>query len=92
MQAFKTAEKLKCHIKHNFKINGKKAITTPKKGEYIKFINFGRKIKSPFMINADFKSILVPEYNGKQNPNENYTNKYKKHDASSYGYKLVCAF
>ena len=42
------------------------------------------------MIYADFESILVPENNGKQNPNESYTNKYQKHVACSYGYKLVC--
>ena len=42
------------------------------------------------MIYADFESILVPEDNGKQNPNESYTNKYQKHVACSYGYKLVC--
>ena len=39
---------------------------------------------------ADFESILVPEDNGKQNLNESYTNKYQKHVACSYGYKLVC--
>ena len=33
-----------------------------------------RKVKSPFMIYADFESILVPEDNGKQNPEESYTN------------------
>ena len=42
------------------------------------------------MIYADFESILVPEDNGKQNPNESYTNKYQTHVACSYGYKLVC--
>ena len=31
-----------------------------KKGEYVKFKIFGSRIKSPFMIYADFKSILVP--------------------------------
>ena len=61
----------------------------PKKGEYIKITNFGRKIKSPFTIYADFESILVPEDNRKQNVNESYTNKYKKHVVFSYGYKLV---
>ena len=45
---------------------------------------------TPFMIYADFESILAPEKNGKQNPNESYTNKYQKHVACSYGYKLVC--
>ena len=61
----------------------------PKNGEYIKFRNFERKIKSLFMIYADFQSILVPKDNGKQNPNESYTNKYQKHAACSYGDKLV---
>ena len=31
----------------------------------------------------------MPEDNGKQNPNEFYTNKYKKHVVCSYGYKFV---
>ena len=42
------------------------------------------------MIYADFESILVSEKNVKQNPKECYTNKYQKHFACSYGYKLVC--
>ena len=32
----------------------------------------------------------MPEDNGKQNPVDSYTNKYQKHAACSYGYKLVC--
>ena len=32
----------------------------------------------------------MPEDNLKQNPEESYTNKYQKHIACSYGYKLVC--
>ena len=42
------------------------------------------------VVYADFKSILVPENNGKQNAEESYTNKYQKHIACSYGYKFVC--
>ena len=61
-----------------------------KKVKYVKFKNYDRKIKSPFIIYADCESILVPEDNGKQNPEEPYTNKYQKHIACSYGYKLVC--
>ena len=53
-------------------------IIMPKKGEYVKFKNYERKINSPSIIYADFESILVLEDNGKQNPEE------------SYGYKLVC--
>ena len=51
---------LKYHIKDCLKINGKETIKKPKKGEYVKSKNFERKIKSPFMIFANFESILVP--------------------------------
>ena len=62
----------------------------PKKVEFVKFKNYERKINSPFIVYADFESILVPENNGNQNPEESYTNKYRKHIACSYGCKLVC--
>ena len=49
----------------------------PKKGDYVKFKNYERKLKSPFMINVDFETVLVPEDNRKQNPEGSYTNKYQ---------------
>ena len=42
------------------------------------------------MIYTNFETIVVPEDNGKQNLEEGYRNKYQKHFAWSYGYKLVC--
>ena len=90
LQVFSKEEILKCHVKDCFKINGKERIRMPKKGEYLTFKNNERKIKSPFMIYADFESILVPEDNRKQNPDESYTKKYQKNIACSYDYKLVC--
>ena len=60
-----------------------------KKGEYVRFKINERKLKSPFMTYADFESILVPEDDEEQNPEESYTNNYQKHTACSYGYKLV---
>ena len=39
------------------------------------------------MIYADFESILVPKYNGKQNPSESYMNKYQNHIACIYSFK-----
>ena len=44
-----------------------------KNSEYAKFRNYERKVKSPFIIYADFESILVPENNRKQNPEDSYT-------------------
>ena len=57
-----------------------------KKGEYVIFKTYERKIKSAFIIYRDFESILVSENNGNQNPEGSYTNKYQKHIACSYGY------
>ena len=54
LQAFNTEEILKCHIKHCFKINDKQKIIIAKKGEYVKFKNYEKKIKSPLKIYADF--------------------------------------
>ena len=54
LQAFSTKEISKRHVKDCFKINGKQRIIMPKKDEYVKFKNYERKIKSPFMIYADF--------------------------------------
>ena len=48
-----------------------------KRGEYVRFKDYERKVKYPFIICAGFESILVPEDNGKQCPNVSYMNKYQ---------------
>ena len=42
------------------------------------------------MIYADFESILVPENNGKQNPDDSYTNNQNQ-CWLQFGYKIICA-
>ena len=42
------------------------------------------------MIDANFESILVQEDNGKQNPDEFYSNKHQKYIACSYSNQLAC--
>ena len=46
LQAFSTEEILKSHIKDCFKINGKQRIIMAKKGEFVNFKNYERKILS----------------------------------------------
>ena len=82
LRAFSSEEKLKCNVKDFFKVNGK-----PKIVGYIRFKNSERKI--PFMMYADFESILVPKDNREKNLDEFYTYKYQKYGACSCGYKLV---
>ena len=76
-------------VKDCFKINVKPMIKIPEKGEYVRFKNYEGKIELPFIIYADFESILLPEDNWKLNPDDSHTNQYQKHVARSYGYKLV---
>ena len=89
-RSFSTEDISKRQIKECFKINDKQRIIMTKKGEYVKFKNYEIKIKSPFMIYADFGSMLVPENNGKRNPKESQTNIYEKHIDHNYSYKLAC--
>ena len=89
LQAFSTKEILKRYMKEFFKINGKQRINMFKKGDYVRFKDFERKINSPFVIYEDLESILVPEDNGEQNPYESHSKKHQKHVACSYSYKLV---
>ena len=71
-------------------INGRQTIKMLKKSKYVRFKNFEGKIKSPFIIYSNFESILMPEDNRRQIPNESYTNKYQNNVAYSYGYQLRC--
>ena len=90
LYAFSIGKTLKRHIKDCFKNNEKRRMMMSRKGKYLKFKYYQRKIKSPFVIYAYFETILVPECNEYQNPEDSYTNKYQKHVACIYGYKLVC--
>ena len=45
--------------------------------KYVKIKSYQRKIKLAFMIYADFESILKPGGNGKQNPDNPYTNNFE---------------
>lgn len=88
LQAFSVEEISEDHINDCFKI--KQMIQMPKKGEYIRFKKFEREIKSPFIIYADFVSILAPKDNEKQNFEESSTNNCQKHAACGHCYKSVC--
>ena len=73
-----------------FQVNGKQKIKMAKKYGFVKFQNWTRKIKSQFMIYANFERILLPKNNEKKNPNKSYSNKNKNHVECSFVYKLLC--
>ena len=65
-------------------------LKTPKEVNSLDSNIINGKKKFSFMTYGGFQCILVPEDNGKQNLEESYASKYRKHVACSYSYKLVC--
>ena len=73
-------------------------IEMPKKGTCIEFDKFGKKLKVPFVIYADFESYterLTENVNPNGTPNcvydeeKSYTKKYQKHTPSAFCYYIV---
>lgn len=73
-------------------INGAQAIKMPKSGSNVQFKNHHRQMPVPFVIYADFEAITEKVSSCQPKDFKSYTNKYQKHTACSYAYKLVCCY
>ena len=85
LNGFDTMEKLEkhkeyCDEEESIKIN------MPKPDTFIKFKNFLYSERAPFVIYADFESLLKPLETCKPDPNKSYTHKYQKHEPLSFSY------
>ena len=60
--------------------------TEEKATDYVQFKNYQKMLKNPFIIYADFESILK---NNVETIETKATLKYQKHNACSYAYKIV---
>ena len=55
--------------------------------------NYGAKsLKTPFVIYADLKRLLLKQQSCQNNPNESYTERKAIHEPSGYALNLVCSF
>ena len=72
-------------------VNCVQAVKLPKGGTKIKFKNHKNKLPAPFVIYADFESLLVSDRERKadEDVDESYTNIYQTHHACSFGLKTV---
>ncbi|CAB3978796.1 Hypothetical predicted protein [Paramuricea clavata] len=75
-------------------VNGVQAVKLPKEGTKIKFKNHKNQLLVPFVIYADFESLLVSDRDRKldDSADESYTNRYQTHHACSFGLKRVCHY
>ena len=62
----------------------------PPKGTFLKFKNFVHSEKVPFIVYADFESLIKSMDNCDPDPNKSYTKKYQKHDPISFSYYIKC--
>ena len=56
----------------------------------LKFKNYHRSEKVPFIVYADFQSYVKTVQSCVQNPESSYTKHYQKHEPSSFCYYIKC--
>ena len=93
IQCFSSKEVLEKHKPDCMTLNDGQAVELPKEGSSISFNHIKKTVSVPFVIYADFES-LVPKYKKEKELNENssWTRKHQKHNICSYGYKVVCCY
>ena len=65
-------------------------INMPEKRTMLKFKNYHRGEKVPFIIYADFESCIKSIHTCDLNPENSYTKQYQKHELISFYYYIKC--
>ena len=84
---FKSTDSLNKHKEYCYN-NECVKIVMPQPETYLKFKNFRYSEKAPFVIYADFESLIKPMDNCDPDPNKSYTKKYQKHKPSGFCYYI----
>ncbi|CAB3984674.1 Gastrula zinc finger, partial [Paramuricea clavata] len=95
LHSCKSEELLEKHRETCIEVNGTQATKLPKEGTKIKFKNHRNSMPAPFVIYADFESILVPEekkVDSENSEDKSSTDLYQTHKACSFGLKTVCHY
>ena len=85
--SFKCKKSLDNHKEYCYNNECVKTIMPPK-GTFLKFKNFVHSEKVPFIVYADFESLIKNMDNCDPDPNKSYTKKYQKHDPISFSTTL----
>ena len=93
LQCFSSERVLNDHKDICLEINGTQAIKMPNKyNDILKFNNFHKEIRVPFVIYADFEAITEKISTCQPNDNKSYTKAYQKHTDCGFCYKVVCCY
>ena len=93
LQCFSSERVLTDHKENCIQVNGTQAVKMPDKNNNIlKFVNFHKQMRVPFVIYSDFEAITEKISSCKPNDKNSYTEAYQKHKDCGYGYKVVCCY
>ena len=85
--SFNSPETLETHKEYCYE-NESVKILMPPPGTYLRFNKFHHSEKAPFVIYADFESLIKPMVNYDPDPNKSYTKKIQKHEPISFSYYI----
>ena len=91
INGFKSIDSLNKHKEYCYN-NECVKIVMPPPGTYLKFKNFRYSERTPFVIYADFESLIKPMDNCDPDPNKSYTKKYQKHKPSGFSYYIISLY
>ena len=89
LNSFWTHKSLNKHLEYCSNHEAVK-INMPEKGTMLKFKNYHRGEKVPFVIYADFESCIKSIHTCDLNPENSYTKQYQKHEPISFYYYIKC--
>ena len=89
LNAFPSEKSLNKHRKYCDNYEAVK-IQMPEKGTMLKFKNYHRREKVPFIGYADFECFIKPIQSCDPHDKESYTKQYQKHEPSSFCYYIKC--
>ena len=89
LNAFKTNEKLEIHKEI---CKSHELIQMPEEETFIEFENHICSQKMPFVIFADFESLVEPISGCQPNPEKCFTNQFQKHKPCGFCYHIKCSF
>ena len=101
LQCFYSNSSLAKHKEKCIVINGVQATDLPQKyidkngverTPCVYYKNYHKSLPVPFAIYADFESITEKVSSCKQSDSKSCTEKYQKHTACSFGYKVICHY
>ena len=92
LQCFYSAEHLENHKEECLLLNGTQKVEMPQPGTKVYFKNHQKQLPIPFVIYADFEAITKKIDTCTPPKEKSYTRAYQKHEASGFGYKVVCHY